>query len=251
MHVMIMRTYACVQAALWLAAAPVQVAAQANAAQPTAATEATPTDTAQSVIVREPGAGAVTRVDAAAATTKCLLRGFCLGPVITLGLVDVIGVGVHARHEYWGVGVDYQFMHFTTGRTPITLSLLTVEGRVYPFGGAFFLSVGVAWQHAGLSGSVTYRSDAGVSVNAEVDGRVDIPVLKLGIGLFGRSGLALGADLAVGVQLGGNRVQFGTDLPRFPEVIAAEDEIRRRADTWVRTLPFLLQLNLVRIGFLF
>ena len=246
-----MRTYACVHAALWLAVQPAQVAAQANTAQPTAATEATPTDTAQPVIVREPGAGAVTTVDSSAATTKCLLRGFCLGPVITLGLIDVVGLGVHARHDYLGVGIDYQFMSFTTGRTPITLSLLTVEGRLYPFAGAFFVSVGVAWQHAGLSGHVNYRAQNGVTVTAEVAGRVDIPVLKLGIGLFGRSGFALGADLALGVQLGGNRVRFSTDLPRLDEVIAAEDEIRRRADTWVRTLPFLLQLNLVRVGFLF
>jgi hypothetical protein len=76
-------------------------------------------------------------------------------------------------------------------------------------------------------------------------------VLKLGLGWFSRSGFAVGFDLAFGLQLGGNTVAFSTDLPRLPEVVQTEEKIRNRADAWVRALPFLLQLNLIRIGFLF
>lgn len=184
--------------------------------------------------------------------THCLLGTLCLGPVGTVGLLDVIGIGGQARTDHWGVGIDYQFIHFTAQGIPITLSLLTVEGRLYPFAGSFFLAGGLAWQHASLSGTVSYQADSDLPpIEAEVSGKVDIPVLKLGIGWFGRSGFVVGFDLAFGVQLGGNTVEFGTDLPRIDEVVQTEQKIRDRADTWVRKLPFLLQLNVIRLGFLF
>jgi hypothetical protein len=188
----------------------------------------------------------------ALATKKgpCLLRDICFGPILTFGVLDVLGAGIQVRSNYWGVGFDYQFISFTAQRIPITLSLLTFEGRVYPFAGAFFLAAGIAWQHAGLSGDVTYSDNNG-DVTAQARGKINIPVLKLGIGFMGRSGLVLGIDLAFGIQLGGRTVEFSTSLPRVQEVIAVEDKIRQRADDWVGALPFLLQLNLIRIGYLF
>jgi len=183
---------------------------------------------------------------------RCLLGDFCFGPVLTLGVLDVLGIGVHARSDHFGVNVDFQFIHFSTQGIPITLTLFTVEGRVYPFADTFFLAAGVAWQHAGLTARVVYRGDSQVPPFAtEVRGAVNVPVLKLGLGFMGRSGFILGTDLAFGVQLGGNTVEFSTDLPRIPEVIAAEDKVRRRADAWVRAIPFLLQFNVIRVGFLF
>jgi hypothetical protein len=170
--------------------------------------------------------------------------------VITVGALDVFGIGAQARMDYWGIAFDYQFFHFSTQGIPISLSLLTVEARVYPFAGSFFLAGGLAWQHASLSGTVTYTYQ-GTPITTQAAGRVSVPVFKLGLGWMGRSGFVAGIDLALGIQLGNNKVEFTTDLPRLPEVIAEENKIRNRADAWVRNLPFLLQLNLLRLGFLF
>lgn len=185
---------------------------------------------------------------------RCLLGDLCFGPVFTAGLLDVFGIGAQARMDYWGVGFDYQFFHFTTQGVPISLSLLTVEARVYPFGGAFFLAGGLAWQHASLSGHVSYTVEVqgeSTTVEADLAGKVSVPVFKLGLGWMGRSGFVVGVDLAFGIQLGGNKVEFSTDLPRIDEVIEVENKIRDRADAFVRALPFLLQLNLIRLGFFF
>jgi hypothetical protein len=181
---------------------------------------------------------------------RCLLGSFCFGPVLTLGALDVFGIGAQARMDYWGIAFDYQFFHFSTQGIPITLSLLTVEGRVFPFAGSFFVAAGLAWQHASLSGTVSYPYQ-GTTITANAAGKVSVPVFKLGLGWMGRSGFSAGIDLAFGIQLGRNTVEFTTDLPRIQQVMEVEDKIRNRADAWVRKLPFLLQLNLLRLGFLF
>mgnify|MGYP003546812678 CR=1 FL=1 len=205
----------------------------------------------------EPRALAAVESDASVRSPRekgagCLLRNFCIGPVLTLGILDVFGIGAQARMDYWGVGFDYQFLRFTTQGIPVNLSLLTVEGRLYPFGGALFVAAGLAWQHASLSGHVIYAGSSRVpAFEADLAGKINVPVLKLGLGVMGRSGFVLGIDLAFGIQLGGNTVEFSTTLPRVAEVEAAENKIRNRADKFVRALPFLLQLNLFRIGYLF
>jgi hypothetical protein len=188
----------------------------------------------------------------AARGTRCLLAGLCFGPVLTAGVLDVFGIGAQVRGAYWGVGIDYQFVHFTTQGVGVRLSLLTVEGRVYPFGGAFFLGAGLAWQAAKLASHITYSGDARIPpIEADLTGRINVPVFKLGIGFMGRSGFVMGVDLALGVQLGGNTVEFGSSLPRIDQVIAAENKIRNRADKFVRDLPLLVQMNLLRFGYLF
>jgi hypothetical protein len=68
---------------------------------------------------------------------------------------------------------------------------------------------------------------------------------------MGRDGFVMGIDLALGLQLGRTKVAFSSDLPRVQQVIDVENRIRDRADTFVRGLPFLLQLNVLRFGFLF
>ncbi|HEX4351522.1 MAG TPA: hypothetical protein VHZ95_01385, partial [Polyangiales bacterium] len=186
------------------------------------------------------------------AGTHCLLGGLCFGPVLTLGVLDVFGIGALARSDHFGVGVDYQFVSFTASGIPTHLSLLTVEARVYPFAGAFFLSGGLAWQHANFRGHVTYQGDSQIPpIDTVVSGRVNVPVLKLGIGFMGRSGFIIGTDLALGIQLGRTKIGFDSDLPQIPQVVAVENKVRKRADAFVSGLPFLAQLNLIRLGFIF
>jgi hypothetical protein len=187
---------------------------------------------------------------------RCLFGSFCFGPVLTAGALDVFGVGAHGRSDYWGVGIDYQFIWFSARGIPVRLSLLTVEGRVYPFGNAFFLAVGVAWQAGRFRGQVDYEGGDGVPpFSTTISGYVNVPVLKLGLGVMGRDGFVMGIDLALGIQLGGNTVEFDSGLPpgvrQIEEVMKVENDIRKRADTFIRDLPFLAQVNLIRFGFLF
>jgi hypothetical protein len=186
------------------------------------------------------------------AGTHCLLGPFCLGPVLSAGVLDALGFGAQARTDYWGIGIDYQLIGFRANGIPTHLSLLTVEGRLYPMAGAFFLAGGLAWQHATFRGHVVYPGDAQIPpLDTEINGTVSVPVLKLGIGFMGRSGFVMGIDLAFGLQLGRTKVTFQSDLPRIQQVMDVEAKIRKRGDTFVRGLPFLLQLNLIRMGFLF
>jgi hypothetical protein len=184
--------------------------------------------------------------------SHCLLGELCLGPVLTAGALDVFGIGAQARTDHWGVGIDYQFIDFTTKGVPSRLSLLTVEGRIYPFAGAFFVAGGLAWQYADFKGKVTFPGNGQIPpIDTVITGNVSVPVFKLGIGFMGREGFVMGIDLAFGLQLGRTKVAFSSDLPRVQQVIDVENRIRDRADTFVRGLPFLLQLNLLRFGFLF
>ena len=182
----------------------------------------------------------------------CLLGALCLGPVLTAGAIDVFGVGVQARTDFWGIGFDYQFVNFTARGVPVRLSLLTVEGRIYPFGGAFFVAGGLAWQAGSFRSHLTYPGNGQIPpIETDISGSVNVPVFKIGTGFMGRNGFVMGIDLSLGLRLAGTRVSFTSDLPRIQEVIDAEDKIRNRANTWIRGLPFLFQVNLLRFAFLF
>jgi hypothetical protein len=183
---------------------------------------------------------------------SCLIGGFCLGPVLSAGGLNVFGIGVHARMDYWGIGFDYQFIDLTYAHVDGTLRLITVEGRVYPGGGAFFFAAGMAWQSADLESTVTIPAMRGLpETRANARGDVTIPMFKLGVGFMGRNGFVLGIDLGILFRLESVHVNIETDLPRIQQVIDREDEFRRAAEAWIEWFPFTIQFNVLRLGFLF
>jgi hypothetical protein len=181
---------------------------------------------------------------------RCAVGEFCFGPTLTAGVLNVFGIGFQARMEYWGFAFDYQFISLGYKDVDGTLHLITLEGRAYPFGGYFFLSAGLAWQNVDLDTTVTLRS-GGFETDVDAQGSVNIPLFKLGFGFGGRDGFVFGIDLGFGFRLSSADVKIETNLPQFPEVIKAENEFRQAANKWVEWLPFTLQLNLLRIGYLF
>jgi hypothetical protein len=190
--------------------------------------------------------------DRAAEKPNCIGGGFCIGPMLTAGLINVIGLGAHARTDHWGFGFDYQFIGLGYEDVDGDLSLVTIEGRVYPFGNAFYLSAGIAWQHVTLETTVRVPEMQGLpAFDIDADGTVNLSLLKLGLGFMGREGLVFGIDLGFGVRLNRVSVELRTNLPRIAEVIEAENEFRRAAKAWIEWLPFTPQLNLVRVGYLF
>ena len=180
-----------------------------------------------------------------------MLGNLCLGPVLTLGLFIPLGVGVHARYgHYVGFGLDYQFLPtITVSGASAGIGLLTVDGRLYPFGGAFFLSGGIAWQSASFS--ATAHSTAG---DAKVKGSISVPAFKLGLGFMGHDGFVMGIDLALEIPLGSSNVDFsgnGSNAMTNAGFAKARSNIKKGADVVVNMLPVLVQLNLIRIGYLF
>jgi hypothetical protein len=174
--------------------------------------------------------------------------------VITGGVLNVFGIGLQARTDYWGFAFDYQFISLGYKDVDGDLSLITIEGRAYPFGDAFFLSAGFAWQNVALE-SIVHATVEGFAADVDVQGSVNIPVFKVGLGFGGRDGFVFGIDLGIGFRVASADVKLETDLDPLikatPEFIKAEAEFRQAANNWVEWLPFTLQLNVLRLSYLF
>lgn len=171
-------------------------------------------------------------------------------------MLNVFGIGLQARMKYWGVAFDYQFIGLGYRDVDGDLSLITIEGRVYPFGNAFFLSAGFAWQDVALETVVTIPEQPNFPETVvQARGSVNLPLFKLGFGFGGRDGFVAGIDLNFGFRLSEADVKLDTDLPDFiralPEVAEVEMEFKTAAEKWIEWLPFTAQLNILRVGYLF
>jgi hypothetical protein len=188
---------------------------------------------------------------------RCVAGEFCFGPVLTAGLLNVFGIGLQARTDYWGFAFDYQFISLGYKDVDGDLGLITIEGRVYPFGNAFFLSTGFAWQNVALETTITGVVE-GVQVSVDARGSVNVPVFKIGLGVGGRDGFVFGLDLGIGFRLSSADVKLETNVdeaslpePIKSEFIKTKAEFRQAANKWVESLPFTVQLNLLRLSYLF
>jgi hypothetical protein len=177
--------------------------------------------------------------------------------VLTAGLLNVFGIGLQARTDYWGFAFDYQFISLGYKDVDGDLGLITIEGRVFPFGNAFFLSSGFAWQNVALETTVSGTVE-GVKVSVDARGSVNVPVFKIGLGVGGRDGFVFGLDLGIGFRLSSADVKLETNVdeaslpePIKSEFIKTKAEFRQAANKWVESLPFTVQLNLLRLSYLF
>jgi hypothetical protein len=180
----------------------------------------------------------------------CVAGEMCLGPVLSVGVLNVIGIGAHARYgEYAGFGLDFQFIPTVGPETGnFSTFLFTANGRFYPFGGAFFLGGGFAYQ------SVSIKARIG---DTTASGSMGIPQIMLGLGFMGHDGFVMGIDLALGIPLGGADVDIDSSSPAGGAADAIADyneavgNLEDVADGAIKILPVLPQLNLLRIGYLF
>jgi hypothetical protein len=182
-------------------------------------------------------------------TPKCALKDLCLGPMFSLGLVNVVGFGAAARYgDHVGFAIDYQFMpSLGFGDVNASWSLFTLEGRWHVGGSAFWLGGGFGLQ------SFSAQTAIGTGANRmKVEGSVSIPALKLGLGVMGRDGFVMGIDLGFNIPLGGTDVGFnGADPDVYPAAMEAQASIEDTAEKGVKLIPVIPQLNLLRIGYLF
>jgi hypothetical protein len=185
----------------------------------------------------------------ASAASSCMLSQVCMGPVVSLlGPPNLIGGGLHMRFgRYLGAGVDYQALPNVTV-SPVTVggSLLSAGARVYPFGGAFFLGGGMAYQaiHAQF-----HDSDVGVSA------RTGFSAATANIGFMGHDGFVFGADIGLLFPLGSNRVNV-QDMGNSAgfsqaQIDATKAQAQSRVEKALDLMPVFLQVNLIRLGYMF
>jgi hypothetical protein len=180
---------------------------------------------------------------------KCAMKDLCVGPVLSLGLINPLGIGAHARYQdNWGFGLDYQFIpSLAFGDASAGWSLFTLEGRWYPWGNAFWLGAGFGYQSFNAEAEAS-----GAGSTLRVEGTVAVPALKLGLGFMGRDGFIMGIDLGFNLPLGGTDVEFsGSGLSDDPMVAQLRSDIEDAAEKGIGLIPFIPQLNLLRIGYLF
>jgi tetratricopeptide (TPR) repeat protein len=188
----------------------------------------------------------------ASAASSCLLAKVCLGPVVSLlGPPNLIGGGLHARiGRYLGVGVDYQALpKLTFSQISVGTSLVSANARVYPFGGAFFLSGGIGYQS--VRGEIR---EGDISLSA----RTGFPAAMASIGFMGHDGFVLGADLGLLFPLSSMRVSLHENAAALTQNGVSQDDIdstRTKAENRVNkvldAVPLLVQVNLIRIGYMF
>jgi hypothetical protein len=185
---------------------------------------------------------------------NCVLQNVCFGPVLSLiGPPNLFGGGLHFRvGEYFGAGVDYQMTpSLTFDPISVSSSLFSINARVYPFKGAFFLGGGFGYQS--ITGKLS-NSDVTVGANAS------FPAMMASIGFFGRDGFVMGMDLGVMFPLGSSSVEItnmqvhrdinGMTIPQS-EVDSARGEVQTELKKVVDSMPVFFQLNLLRIGYMF
>lgn len=183
---------------------------------------------------------------------RCALSQVCIGPVLSLfGPPNLVGGGVHARiGRYLGVGVDFQVLP-TLNLNPISFgaSLLSANARVYPFAGAFFLSGGIGYQ--AFRGQIR---DGDVTISA----KTSFPAVIASLGFMGKSGFVLGADLGLMFPLGTLRATVQDEngalaqsgIPQ-EDINAARSDAESLANKALNKLPLLVQVNLLRVGYMF
>ena len=186
------------------------------------------------------------------AADSCAMGPVCAGPVLALlGPPNLVGGGLHLRFgRYLGAGVDYQFLP-TINVNPISVgtSLVSANARVYPFGGAFFLGGGFAYQTI----NATLR-DGDIAAAA----KVSFPAATANIGFMGHDGFILGADIGLMFPLSSTHVSVRDMSGKLAQAGATQEQIdstkqqaEQKVSAVMNALPVFLQVNLIRVGYMF
>jgi hypothetical protein len=188
----------------------------------------------------------------ASAANGCVLSSVCIGPVASLiGPPNLIGGGVHARiGNYFGLGFDYQAMpKLNFNPISVQTSLISANARLYPFGGSFFLGGGIGYQS--IKGDIR---EGDISINAQTG----FPAAMASLGFMGHDGFVLGADLGLLFPLGGMRVTLRENAAALTQngisqadIDQARDDAENSVNKALRALPMLVQVNLLRLGYMF
>jgi len=182
-----------------------------------------------------------------------LLDDFCVGPVLTLGVLNALGVGGQARWKWLGLAVDYQVLPtITYSQIGLGLSSLSIDARVFPAGGGVgpfrnfhvYVGFGTQWLNGKVSAGGT-----------EVYGQLAYPGPRVGLGFMGRRGLVLGFDVSVLFRGADTAVAISSNLPASQQQDAAFQQlaaaINQDLQAFIAYVPVVPQVNLLRLGYAF
>ena len=164
----------------------------------------------------------------------------------TLG---TIGIGVRASYgDYLGASLDYQTLPtINFSKFSIGTGMFSATARVYPFKGKFFIGGGFGYLHYFLR----FRSDI------DADARVGVPIALINVGFNGRSGFVFGMDAGLVIPLKKMQATVtakpGESAPDLPQNKLDEqrEDVTADINRVLGKIPILVQLNLVRIGYIF
>lgn len=171
-----------------------------------------------------------------------------------LSTLPWFGIGLRANiGDYFGASLDYQFMpNLSVSKVSFGGGMFSATARVYPLKGKLFVGAGFGYMHH----FVRVRSD---EINAEA--KIGAPIALINIGMTGRTGFVFGMDAALVIPLSKMRASTtatpgpGADQLPQEELQARLDEEREEVTEDVNRvlgkIPFVVQLNLVRIGYIF
>jgi hypothetical protein len=183
---------------------------------------------------------------------QCLLAPVCLGPMATIfSTLGTFGLGVRASYgDYLGASIDYQLLPtIDFSKISIGTGVFSATARVYPFKGKFFAGAGFGYMH------MLVRVRSNDDIDAEM--RVGAPIFILNVGFTGRSGFVFGMDASLLVPMQKLRAKIkvnpgsrADDIPQ-DELDNKREQFASDVNKALGKIPLLLQLNLVRIGYIF
>jgi len=173
-----------------------------------------------------------------------LLGPFRIGFLIGTGLPEVANLGAQMKlTRFIGAGINVGLIPTVKisyyGDATLKYQEYDAYGRIYPFGGAFFLGAGVGY--ANIKGTLTKRYDtsavqsaypavpgipAAVDVNSDANVRTLVLTPQIGFMKIFDVGFAIGVDIGAQIPIAPSNVDFTTAAPGVPSIVA--DEVRRR-----------------------
>jgi hypothetical protein len=194
---------------------------------------------------------------------------FRIGGLVGVGLPSVLSFGGAIKlTRYFGAGLNIGLIPTIRislyGEAELSYQEYDIYGRIFPFGGMFFVGAGVGY--ATIAGSLRSTYDVSASLPpgstfpkelfVESEASVRTLVLTPQIGLqhtFG-SGLTLGIDAGAQIPLAPSEIEFETRLPPgIPPAVIDQyvepnnQKVRDTLDTIGRAIVPTLNL---RVGFL-
>jgi hypothetical protein len=192
---------------------------------------------------------------------------FRIGGLVGVGLPSVLSFGGAIKlTRYFGAGLNIGLIPTIRislyGEAELSYQEYDIYGRIFPFGGMFFVGAGVGY--ATIAGSLRSSYDLRaypnlglppeVSIESEASVRTLVLTPQIGLQHTFGSGLTLGIDAGAQIPLAPSEIEFETRLPSWvPQPVIDQyvepnnQKVRDTLDTIGRAIVPTLNL---RVGFL-
>jgi hypothetical protein len=183
---------------------------------------------------------------------------FKIGPVVGVGVPSVISVGGTLKvTRFLGAGVNLglipkvQLSYY--GDATLSYQHVDVYGRLYPFGGGFFLHGGLGYANINgtLTGKQSYAQSGGSgSVDYKGVGKVRTPTLTALIGYFYTTsiGLSFGLDAGAQIPVAPSTIEFNSTYTLITNPPEAAPLFRPQADAYAEKANQSVRDTLEKIG---